>query len=89
MSLLSKEVRLCALCRLCTHDLHCAKYVDVSAMQPDNMRVQVPLRQDGRTDVTFDTGDPLDWQGDGLLIGLHQEAVAGDAIASLRMELGH
>jgi hypothetical protein len=47
-----------------------------------DMHVQVPLRQDSWTDVTFSTGDPLAWQGDVLVVGLHQEAVSGDSMMS-------
>jgi hypothetical protein len=43
------------------------------------MHVQVPFRQDKWTDVTFSTDDPFGWQGDVLVIGLHQEPVAGES----------
>jgi len=44
---------------------------------------QLPLRPDSWTEVTFDDGEALDWNGDLLVIGLHTEAIEG-----ARMHIG-
>lgn len=41
------------------------------------MHLQVPLRPQQWTQITFSDGKALDWQGDLLVIGLHEEAVKG------------
>lgn len=51
--------------------------------QCNGATVQIPLRASGQTEVSFVDGDPLQWQGDGLVYGLHSDAVSGeDAVLS-------
>lgn len=41
------------------------------------MHAQVPLRPQQWTDISFSDGQVLNWQGDLLVIGIHEEAVKG------------
>lgn len=52
---------------------------------------EVPLRPQQWTQISFFDGNALDWQGDLLVIGLHEEAVKGseqDALGALNKALG-